>query len=126
MQTQSLPPSLSDLAPTRRAFIRVMLYIYDKEKGSEIYLWPVRVARMYYMLFYPFTNMPKVVPPIMAYQFQYYLAQLAREFGFRVTSTSKRKFVVVVDLKKIRRLARDEFISVLMKVTEVGGSEGEE
>ena len=110
------------VSPIGKAFIKVMLYIFEVERGTQIYLWPMRVARLYYHITgqylpgarpqskYVFT------PPVLS-EIAYYLQRLADLFEFEVVARRKRKYIVVIDLYRLRMLTKKELLDTLLAIT---------
>ena len=110
------------ISPIGKAFIRVMLYIFEVERGTQVYLWPMRIAKLYYYITgqylpgarpqskYVFT------PPVLS-EIAYYLERLADLFEFKVIARRKRKHVVIIDLYRLRMLTKKELLDTLLAIT---------
>lgn len=113
---------LKHVSPIGKAFIKVMMYIFEAERGSQIYLWPMRIAKLYYHITGQYLpgarpNSQYVFSPPILSEIAYYLERLAELFEFEIVARRKRKHIVVVDLYRLRMLTKEELLSVLLAIT---------
>ena len=118
---QNQIPELINLPMARRVFIEVMLYLYDKERGSQAYMYPLKVSKIYYMLtgrYMPKADPERNLSPVALTELAYYLDRLAEAFNFNVINKRKRRHIVLIDMRKLRQYSRGDLMRKLIEVTE--------